>query len=100
MHLPDAIPLVAQLTHRRSPEVAEVLRSESGPIDHIFEASNRGNVHGQPGVGWGLAMGSQAAKLLGAQLAVETSLATGLTFRLYLPAPSHGLGEGAERPGL
>lgn len=80
--------------------------SDDGPgispeaIDYIFEAFKRGNVHGQPGVGLGLAIVSQAAKLLGAELAVESSSAAGSTFRLYLPAPSHGFDNGAERAGL
>lgn len=65
--------------------------SDHGPgiaaekIEHIFEAFRRGEIHGQQGVGLGLAIASQAAKLLGAALAVESRLGVGSTFRLALP---------------
>ncbi len=48
----------------------------------IFEAFRLGKVHGQHGVGLGLAIASQAAKLLDAQLTVESELGVGSTFRL------------------
>jgi signal transduction histidine kinase len=51
----------------------------------IFEAFRRGDVRGQSGVGLGLAIASQAAKLLGAELAVVSALGVGSTFRLTLP---------------
>lgn len=65
--------------------------SDEGPgiapeqIGRIFEAFKRGEVHGQPGVGLGLAIASQAAKLLGAELTVESQVGAGSTFRLALP---------------
>jgi signal transduction histidine kinase len=65
--------------------------SDQGPgiaaekMEHIFEAFRRGEIHGQQGVGLGLAIASQAAKLLGAALAVESRLGVGSTFRLTLP---------------
>jgi signal transduction histidine kinase len=65
--------------------------SDDGPgiapetIGHIFEAFTRGDIHGQPGLGLGLAIVSQAAKLLGAGLTVESKLGIGSTFRLELP---------------
>jgi signal transduction histidine kinase len=64
--------------------------SDQGPgiapekIGHIFEAFKRGEVHGQRGVGLGLAIASQAAKLLGAELTVDSELGIGSTFRLSL----------------
>ena len=67
--------------------------SDQGPgiapeaLGHIFEAFKRGNVHGQAGVGLGLAIASQAARLLGAELSVKSTLGTGSTFQLSLPEP-------------
>jgi signal transduction histidine kinase len=63
--------------------------SDDGPgiapetIGHIFEAFRRGDIHGQ--LGLGLAIVSQAAKLLGASLTVESKVGKGSTFRLELP---------------
>lgn len=65
--------------------------SDNGPgiapetIGHIFEAFRRGDIHGQPGLGLGLAIVSQAAKLLGASLTLESKVGIGSTFRLELP---------------
>jgi signal transduction histidine kinase len=65
--------------------------SDEGPgiaAEHrkqIFEAFGRAEVHGQPGVGLGLAIAARAAKLLGAQLTVESKLGVGSTFRLAFP---------------
>ena len=50
--------------------------------DHIFELFRRGDIHGQQGLGLGLAIASQAAKLLGAGLTVESQEGIGSTFRL------------------
>lgn len=52
---------------------------------HIFDAFARGNTHGQPGVGLGLAIASEAAKLLDARLTAESQPGNGSTFRLILP---------------
>jgi signal transduction histidine kinase len=66
--------------------------SDEGPgiakehLARIFDAFRRGDAHGQPGVGLGLAIASQAAKLLGAELTVESSVGVGSRFRLILPA--------------
>jgi signal transduction histidine kinase len=53
-------------------------------LGRIFEAFRRGEVFGQEGVGLGLAIASQAAKLLGAELTVESQVGRGSTFRLSL----------------
>jgi signal transduction histidine kinase len=66
--------------------------SDRGPgiapqmLGQIFEAFKRGEVHGQQGVGLGLAIASQAAKMLRADLAVESVLGEGSTFRLTFAA--------------
>jgi signal transduction histidine kinase len=52
----------------------------------IFTAFKRGEIHGQTGVGLGLAIASEAAKLLNADLTVESILNVGSTFRLTFPA--------------
>ena len=61
----------------------------------LFNAFTRGQTHGQPGVGLGLAIASQATKLLGGTLSVQSTLGSGSTFRLALPA---GEPETAELP--
>ena len=50
----------------------------------IFDAFHRGEAHGQHGIGLGLTIASEAARLLGAELTVESELAHGSTFRLAL----------------
>ena len=50
----------------------------------IFEAFQRGEMHGQDGVGLGLAIASRAAKLLEAKLTVESAVGRGTAFRLQL----------------
>jgi signal transduction histidine kinase len=69
--------------------------SDDGPgiaphkVGEIFEAFRRGEVHGQSGVGLGLSIASQGAKLLRAQLTVESAVGLGSTFRLaFLPDAS------------
>lgn len=65
--------------------------SDEGPgiaadqLVRIFAAFQRGEVHGQEGVGLGLAIASQAANLLGADLAVTSRVGAGSTFRITLP---------------
>ena len=54
-------------------------------LQRLFEAFQRGDTHGQAGVGLGLAIASQAAKLLGGPLTVESQVGVGSTFRLVLP---------------
>jgi signal transduction histidine kinase len=54
-------------------------------LGRIFEAFKRGEGHGQIGVGLGLAIASQAAKLLGAEIRVESTIGVGSTFTLILP---------------
>ncbi len=52
----------------------------------IFDSFRRGDAHGQPGVGLGLTIAAQAAKLLDATLDVESKVGAGSTFTLTLPA--------------
>jgi len=59
-------------------------------VSTLFEAFTRGDTHGQPGVGLGLFIASQAARLLGSKLEVESSVGAGSTFSVALhdlPAP-------------
>ena len=82
------------LAARRSPDHDDgwVLSvSDEGPgigpenLGRLFEAFTRGDTHGQPGVGLGLSIASQATKLLGGKLEVDSKLGAGSTFRLVLP---------------
>lgn len=65
--------------------------SDDGPgiavehLDRIFDSFTRGDEHAQPGVGLGLTIASQAAKLLGGKLSVESQVGIGSTFTLILP---------------
>ena len=59
-------------------------------LGEIFDAFRRGEIHGQTGVGLGLAIASQAAKLLGAELNVESRVGMGSTFGLVFPAAARG----------
>jgi signal transduction histidine kinase len=61
--------------------------------DRMFEAFARGETHGQPGVGLGLAIAAQAAKLLGGRLSFETEVGVGSTFHFSLPGMRAGAGE-------
>ena len=54
-------------------------------LNRIFEAFQCGEMHGSAGVGLALAIASQAAKLLGTKLAVESHVGIGSTFTLTLP---------------
>jgi signal transduction histidine kinase len=50
----------------------------------LFEAFTRGETHGQPGVGLGLFIASQAARLLGSRLEVESEVGKGTCFSFLL----------------
>jgi signal transduction histidine kinase len=54
-------------------------------LDRIFEEFTRGDTQGQRGVGLGLAIASQAARLLGGQLTVQSEIGRGTIFCLALP---------------
>jgi signal transduction histidine kinase len=54
-------------------------------MGRLFDAFARGDTHGQPGVGLGLTIASQAAKLLGGRLNVTSEVGNGSTFSLLLP---------------
>lgn len=66
--------------------------SDEGPgiapaqMTRIFEAFKRGEAHGQLGVGLGLAIASQAAKLLGASVTVQSKEGAGSKFHVVLPS--------------
>jgi signal transduction histidine kinase len=53
-------------------------------LSQIFESFRRGDSHGQAGLGLGLAIASHAARLLGAELAVDSQLGKGSVFWLTL----------------
>jgi signal transduction histidine kinase len=65
--------------------------SDQGPgiapekLSHLFLAFKRGDTYGKPGVGLGLSIASQAAKLLGGKLEIDSEVNVGSTFRLLLP---------------
>jgi len=73
--------------------------SDEGPgiapetLGVIFEAFRRGEVHERSGVGLGLAIAAQAARLLEADLTVESALGDGCTFSLRL-RPANTAAEG------
>jgi signal transduction histidine kinase len=56
-------------------------------LNHLFDAFRRGDTYGKPGVGLGLTIASQATKLLGGKLEIESKVNAGSTFRLVLPRP-------------
>lgn len=56
-----------------------------GDLKHIFAESWRGQTHGQPGAGLGLAIAAKAARLLNAVLAVQSKPGEGSTFYVTLP---------------
>ncbi len=65
--------------------------SDQGPgiasenLSHLFDAFRRGDTYGQPGVGLGLSIASEATRLLGGKLEIESEVGVGSTFRLMLP---------------
>jgi len=64
--------------------------SDQGPgippqqLAHIFVAFGRGDMRGEEGVGLGLAIAAEAARLLGAELRVESQVGVGSVFRIAL----------------
>jgi signal transduction histidine kinase len=54
--------------------------------DAVFKEFVRGETHGRPGLGLGLAIASRAAKLLGATLSLESTPGVGSVFTLTHPA--------------
>jgi signal transduction histidine kinase len=55
-------------------------------LNNLFDAFKRGETYGEPGVGLGLTIAAQAARLLGGQLEIESKINVGSTFRLVLPS--------------
>jgi signal transduction histidine kinase len=80
----------------------EVRVSDQGPgitpqhRERLFEAFARGETYGQPGVGLGLAIAAQAAKLLGGHLTVESEIGKGSTFRFSIPGMRAATGSAEE----
>lgn len=66
----------------------------------LFEAFRRGEAHGQAGVGLGLAIAAQAAKLQGAELTVDSAVGLGSTFSLCLPDRPASAEPGAWSPPI
>jgi signal transduction histidine kinase len=54
-------------------------------LNNLFDAFKRGETYGKPGVGLGLTIAAQAARLLGGELEIESKINVGSTFRLVLP---------------
>jgi signal transduction histidine kinase len=54
-------------------------------LTHLFDAFQRADTYGKPGVGLGLSIASEATRLLGGKLEVESVVGVGSTFRLLLP---------------
>ncbi|MBA2658990.1 MAG: sensor histidine kinase [Nitrosospira sp.] len=65
--------------------------SDQGPgiasenLSHLFDAFRRGDTYGKPGAGLGLSIASEATRLLGGKLEIESEVGVGSTFRLLLP---------------
>ncbi len=57
-------------------------------LTHLFDAFQRGETHGIPGVGLGLSIAAEATRLLGGKLEIESEVSVGSTFRLMLPSPA------------
>ncbi|HSV13754.1 MAG TPA: sensor histidine kinase, partial [Tepidisphaeraceae bacterium] len=53
-------------------------------LANLFEPFQRGETHGQPGVGLGLSIAHQAAELIGAKLRATSTVGKGSTFTLDL----------------
>jgi len=54
--------------------------------ERLFQAFERGETYGQPGVGLGLSIVTHAAKSLGARVMVDSQPGMGSTFKLILPS--------------
>lgn len=54
-------------------------------LEDLFAPFTRGETHGQPGVGLGLAIARQAAEYLGAKLWAESQVGKGTTFFVRVP---------------
>jgi len=65
--------------------------SDEGPgiaperVGALFDAFSRGETHGQQGLGLGLTIASHAARLLGSDLQVDSTVGRGSTFSFTLP---------------
>jgi signal transduction histidine kinase len=70
--------------------------SDNGPgiskqdADRLFNLFTRGETHGQDGVGLGLSIAAQAAKVLGGNVTLQSKPGEGSTFSLVIPAANAG----------
>ena len=82
---------VASPTETRGARISVI---DEGPgisptyLANLFEPFQRGDTHGQPGVGLGLSIARQAADLLQAKLIADSEPGKGSTFILQLPKDS------------
>jgi signal transduction histidine kinase len=84
-----------KITARNEPEGSEtgwiLSISDQGPgiapenLNNLFDAFKRGETYGEPGIGLGLTIAAQAARLLGGELEIKSKINEGSTFRLVLP---------------
>ena len=87
-----AFPLIVRISAEDDHLGWRVAVSDQGPgiapdrVAQLFNAFSRGETHGQPGVGLGLTIASQAARLLGGELVVDSQVGKGSTFSFQLPA--------------
>ncbi|SEP01681.1 HAMP domain-containing sensor histidine kinase [Nitrosovibrio sp. Nv6] len=69
----------------------ELSISDQGPgigaedLTHLFDAFRRGDTYGKPGVGLGLSIATEATRLLGGKLEIDSKVGVGSTFKLMLP---------------
>jgi signal transduction histidine kinase len=86
---------VTARNHSNAEDISWVLSiTDQGPgiapenLAHLFDAFRRGETYGKPGVGLGLSIASEATRLLGGKLEIESEVGVGSTFRLMLPSPA------------
>lgn len=86
---------VIRIEAREDPLGWRVLISDEGPgiaperVSALFEAFTRGETHGQAGIGLGLSIASHAARRLGTELNVESTLGKGTRFSFKLSPAVH-----------
>ena len=82
--------VIRVVAHRHKGECAMSV-IDQGPgiapeqVTRIFDAFNRGETHGQEGLGLGLSIAARATRQINATLSVESKLGAGSTFTLRFP---------------